>query len=144
MDTDKLFKAIQILVKEEVKKQLPKLIKEEIDRRLISENKKQPKKSVAPKQTYSKNSMINDILNETRYSNSMMSDDTEFRTLNFDSSNINDVAFKTSMAAKMGYGDFAPPTTTLSNGMQADASNPAVKNVMDAMTRNYSELVKRF
>jgi hypothetical protein len=86
MDTEKLFKAIQIVVKEEVKKQLS-LIKEEIRKEIISEIKKTtPKKSLKSMvsgdedafqlaerilaqdrdgKQYSKNPMINQLLNET-------------------------------------------------------------------------------
>ena len=91
MDTDKLLKAIQILIKEELKEQLPALIKESVQKevkRLLSEGKQpvQPKntglsmakammddevieESVASKvvstKQFSKNPMINQILNET-------------------------------------------------------------------------------
>ena len=86
MDTEKLFKAIQIVVKEEIKKQLS-LIKEEIRKEIISEIKKTtPKKSLKSMvsgdedafqlaerilaqdrdgKQYSKNPMINQLLNET-------------------------------------------------------------------------------
>ena len=91
MNTDKLLKAIQILIKEELKEQLPTLIKETVKaemKKLIAEGKQPAKpkntglsmakammedetlvesietKMVAEKQ-FSKNPMINQILNET-------------------------------------------------------------------------------
>jgi len=52
MDTDKLVKAIQIIVKEEIKVILPKLVKEGVKKemaKLLKENKKL-KEAVTPKQ----------------------------------------------------------------------------------------------
>ena len=86
MDTEKLFKAIQIVVKEEVKKQIS-TIKEEVRKEILSEIRNTtPKKSLKSvvsddedafqlaerilakdreTKTYSKNPMINQLLNET-------------------------------------------------------------------------------
>jgi hypothetical protein len=93
MDTNKLFKAIQIIVQEEVKKEIS-LIKEEIRKEVLAEVKKtQPVKqqsslkslveesadpfdlankilsrdreSQPEQKTYTKNSMLNQVLNET-------------------------------------------------------------------------------
>ena len=93
MDTNKLFKAIQIIVQEEVKKEIS-LIKEEIRKEVLAEVKKtQPAKqqsslkslveesadpfdlankilsrdreSQPEQKTYTKNSMLNQVLNET-------------------------------------------------------------------------------
>jgi hypothetical protein len=93
MDTNKLFKAIQIIVQEEVKKEIS-LIKEEIRKDVLAEVKKtQPVKqqsslkslveesadpfdlankilsrdreSQPEQKTYTKNSMLNQVLNET-------------------------------------------------------------------------------
>jgi hypothetical protein len=93
MDTNKLFKAIQIIVQEEVKKEIS-LIKEEIRKEVLAEVKKsQPikqqsslkslveesadpfdlankilsrdRESQPEQRTYTKNSMLNQVLNET-------------------------------------------------------------------------------
>jgi hypothetical protein len=93
MDTNKLFKAIQIIVQEEVKKEIS-LIKEEIRKEVLAEVKRtQPVKqqsslkslveesadpfdlankilsrdreSQPEQKTYTKNSMLNQVLNET-------------------------------------------------------------------------------
>lgn len=91
MDTEKLFKAIQIVVTEEVKKQISTL-KEEIRKEILSEIKTAPHSSSTKKslqtivnesddefelakkiltngrteqKQYSKNPIVNDILNET-------------------------------------------------------------------------------
>lgn len=86
MDTNKLFKAIQIIVKEEVKKETA-LIKEQVRKEILAEIKKTPiQKPLAEKKqdpferalsmleddrhdeeerVYTKNPMLNQILNET-------------------------------------------------------------------------------
>jgi hypothetical protein len=85
MDTDKLVKAIQIIVKEEIKVILPKLVKEGVKKemaKLLKENKKlkeavtpkQPtfmdsnvvEESVQPQKTFSKNPAINEVLAQTQ------------------------------------------------------------------------------
>ncbi len=99
MNTDKLLKAIQILVQEEVKQQLPALIKEGVRaemKKLMAEGKVVKPKSeglsmakailgndepiVESKKEYSKNPMINQILNETR---TAVGNDGGFRTMSF-------------------------------------------------------------
>jgi hypothetical protein len=108
MDTDKLLKAIQILIKEELKEQLPALIKESVKaevKRLLSEGKQPVAKKqstgismakailgdesiqesisqqVAPTKQFSKNPMINQILNETK--GGLPQGDGGYRTMNF-------------------------------------------------------------
>jgi hypothetical protein len=171
MNTDKLLKAIQILIKEELKQQLPALIKEGVTReikRVLAEGntKAQPKKesegfSMAkailgedsisqPKQkvenvTYTKNPILNDILNETRMST--MQNDGGYRTMEFNSSDMGSVMARTAIAEKMGYGDLTGgvsiPMTTLT-GAPVNPNNEGVQTVAKAMNRDYSELVKRF
>ena len=85
MDTDKLVKAIQIIVKEEIKVILPTLVKEGVKKemaKLLKENK-QLKKAITPKQptfmdevvsekpiqterVLSKNPMLNKVLQQTQ------------------------------------------------------------------------------
>lgn len=171
MNTDKLLKAIQILVKEEVKQQLPALIKEgvkaEVKRILAEQIKPQPKKensglSMAkailgedkietPKQqvqkaTFTKNPVLNDILNETRQQYAGAPSDTDFRTINFGQGDMGSIMGRSAMAEKMGYGDFAGVnvTTQTINGAPVNPNNEGVQDVMKAMNRDYSELVKRF
>lgn len=102
MDTNKLFKAIQIVVKEEVKKQT-KLIKEEVRKEILSELKKsnstkqiverkndnpfdralaalEEDREVEQKQ-YSKNPMLNQILNETSIRPNFSRTDGEWGTI---------------------------------------------------------------
>jgi hypothetical protein len=162
MDTDKLLKAIQILIKEELKEQLPALIKESVQKevkRLLSEGK-QPVKpqnvglsmakailedepiqesvqaKVATKQ-FSKNPMINQILNETAMAPA--TGDGGFRTMSFGQGDMGSIVGRTAIAEKMGYGDLARgPQAT---GLGVQTGNEALDK---ALNRDYSALVKRF
>ena len=162
MNTDKLLKAIQILIKEELKEQLPALIKETVRaevKKLIAEGK-QPAKSqpiglsmakaileddaiiesvkekVEQKQ-FSKNPMINQILNETR--GGLPQGDGGFRTMNFGQGDMGSIVGKTALAEKMGYGDMAKGPSPTGLGV-----NTGVAEIDKALNRDYSELVKRF
>ena len=164
MNTDKLLKAIQILIKEELKEQLPALIKESVQKevkRLLSEGKQpvQPKntglsmakamledepiqesvqttKVVANKQ-FSKNPMINQILNETAMAPA--TGDSGFRTMNFGQGDMGSIVGRTAIAEKMGYGDLAKGPSPTGLGV-----NTGVPELDKALNRDYSELVKRF
>lgn len=156
MDTNKLLKAIQILVREEIKEQLPSIIKEAVKSELktiLAEQNNKPKKQVSnlsmaksilgeetskiqvKEETFSKNPMINQILNETRAS-------SMDKTINFNNPNIAAAglgALRAEMASKMGYSDLmggAQPT-----GLGVETGNEALDK---AFNRDYSELVKRF
>ena len=163
MDTDKLLKAIQILIKEELKEQLPALIKESVQKevkRLLSEGKQpvQPKNTglsmakammedepiqesvqqkVAPQKTFSKNPMINQILNETR--GGIPQGDGGYRTMNFGQGDMGSLVGGTALAEKMGYGEMAKGPSPTGLGV-----NTGVAEIDKALNRDYSELVKRF
>jgi hypothetical protein len=163
MNTDKLLKAIQILIKEELKEQLPALIKESVQKevkRLLSEGKQpvQPKHTglsmakammedepiqesvvtkVAPTKQFSKNPMINQILNETR--GGIPQGDGGFRTMNFGQGDMGSIAGRTAVADKMGYGDMVKGPSPTGLGVQT-----GVPELDKALNRDYSELVKRF
>lgn len=164
MDTDKLLKAIQILIKEELKQQLPALIKETVKaemKKLIAEGK-QPAKpqntglsmakamledepimesvqttKVVPTKQFSKNPMINQILNETAMAPA--AGDGGFRTMNFGQGDMSSIVGRTAMAEKMGYGDLAKGPSPTGLGV-----NTGVPELDKALNRDYSELVKRF
>lgn len=163
MNTEKLLKAIQILIKEEIKEQLPAIIKESVKaevKRLLAETK-QPVKSeskglsmakamlsddlieesietkVVPQKTYSKNPMINQILNETR--GGIPQGDGGFRTMSFGQSDMGSIVGRTAVAEKMGYGDLARGPQATGLGV-----NTGVAELDKAFNRDYSELVKRF
>lgn len=119
MDTEKLFKAIQIVVKEEVKKQLS-TIREEVKKEILKEIKQSSTTNTSIKKTktlkdvvsetndpfelankilaadreqpqYSKNPMINNILNETRVRPNFSKDDGEWGTITPDMVGYGDV-----------------------------------------------------
>jgi len=163
MDMDKLLEAIQILIKEELKEQLPALIKEGVKaemKKMLSEAKVAPKpvsKSIsmakailgdepiaesvqqkhAPHKQFSKNPMINQILNETR--GGIPQGDGGFRTMNFGQGDMGSIAGGTAMADKMGYGDMVRGAQPTGLGVQT-----GVPELDKALNRDYSELVKRF
>jgi len=153
MNTDKLLEAIQILVKEEVKRQLPTIIKEVVKSELkktISEQK-QPKNTglsmakailgddepkVVEQKTYTKNPMINQILNETR---AAVSNDGGYRTMSFGQGDMGSIIGKTAIAEKMGYGEFAGGGQRTGLGVQTGN-----ESLDKALNRDYSELVCSF
>lgn len=162
MDTDKLLKAIQILIKEELKEQLPALIKETVRaevKKLIAEGKQPAKsqpiglsmakaileddvvmesvKQKVEQKKFSKNPMINQILNETR--GGIPQGDGGFRTMNFGQGDMGSIVGKTAIAEKMGYGEMARGPQPTGLGV-----NTGVAEIDKALNRDYSELVKRF
>jgi hypothetical protein len=163
MNTDKLLKAIQILIKEELKEQLPALIKEGVKaemKKMLAEGK-QPAKpkttglsmakamldddmieesvsnNLVPQKQFSKNPMINQILNETR--GGIPQGDGGFRTMNFGQGDMSSIVGRTAIAEKMGYGDLAKGPQPTGLGV-----NTGVAELDKAFNRDYSELVKRF
>jgi hypothetical protein len=163
MNTDKLLKAIQILIKEELKEQLPQLIKETVRaemKKLIAEGK-QPAKpkstglsmaaamldeetitesvqtNIIGEKKFSKNPMINQILNETK--GGLPQGDGGFRTMSFGQADMGSVVGRTAVADKMGYGDLARGPQPNGLGVQT-----GVAEIDKALNRDYSELVKRF
>jgi hypothetical protein len=163
MNTDKLLKAIQILIKEELKEQLPALINEGVKaemKKMLAEGK-QPAKpkttglsmakamlddelieesvstKVVPQKQFSKNPMINQILNETR--GGIPQGDGGFRTVNFGQGDMGSIVGKTALAEKMGYGEMAKGPQPTGLGVQT-----GVPELDKALNRDYSELVKRF
>ena len=163
MDTDKLLKAIQILIKEELKEQLPALIKETVKaemKKLIAEGKQtavKPKNTglsmakamlddetimesvaskVKPTKQFSKNPMINQILNETAMAPAT---GDGYRTMSFGQGDMGSIVGRTAIAEKMGYGDLVKGPSPTGLGVQT-----GVPELDKALNRDYSELVKRF
>ena len=163
MNTDKLLKAIQILIKEELKEQLPALIKEGVKaemKKMLAESK-QPAKpkttglsmakamldddiveesvstDISSQKQFSKNPMINQILNETR--GGIPQGDGGFRAMNFGQGDMSSIVGRTAIAEKMGYGDLAKGPQPTGLGV-----NTGVAELDKAFNRDYSELVKRF
>ena len=162
MNTDKLLKAIQILIKEELKEQLPALIKEGVKaemKKMLAEGKQPAKEkttglsmakamlddelieesvsnNLVPQKQFSKNPMINQILNETAMAPST---GDGYRTMSFGQGDMGSIVGKTAIAEKMGYGDLAKGPSPTGLGV-----NTGVAELDKAFNRDYSELVKRF
>ena len=167
MDTEKLVKAIQILIKEEIKSILPTLVKEAVKAetaKLLKENKELKKHSVSrqqpatptfmdmdvnecvkPAKQYTKNAVINDILNQTQpFSQTGMNESVLDRTMTFTTQNVpmgGGMApdLRAQMAAQMGYSDFGRGPQPKGLGVQTGN-----ESLDKALNRDYSELVKRF
>jgi uncharacterized protein related to proFAR isomerase len=167
MNTDKLIKAIQILVKEEIKSVLPTLVREAVKAetaKLLKENKELKKQLISQRQPtnptfmdmdvnegvrqpkqYTKNSVINDILNQTKpFSQTGMNESVLDRTMAFTTQNVpmgGGMApdLRAQMAAQMGYGDFGRGPQP--SGLGVQTGNESLDK---ALNRDYSELVKRF
>jgi len=92
---------------------------------------------VVSQKQFSKNPMINQILNETR--GGIPQGDGGFRTMSFGQGDMGSIVGKTAMAEKMGYGDLAKGPQPTGLGV-----NTGVAELDKAFNRDYSELVKRF
>ena len=148
--TSKLLSLIKEIVRQEVKKEVQQIfinegiksmtknipLKEESVMEVLPERKPKPKKEVQ----YTKNPMLNNILNETANGNEM----DEYPTMGggtFDT---------TKMAQAMGYGGMlgsAEEKRKMSaiqtaQSVGADTSNPAVQDVMSNLTKDYSGVMK--
>ena len=113
---------IRQIVREEVAMAINEVITE-----LRKPTQPKPKKKIVEKKQYSKNSIINDVLNET-----VVDDDWE--TMGggtFDSSKMNDVL-------SSAYGDVNKPNGNLAASMGVDPNDPA----MDFLNKDYRGLMK--
>ena len=148
--SNKLANLIRELVKQEVKKQVTEIfIKEGVKSMTESASKNDvmevlPKRKPKPKKevTYTKNPVLNDILNET--ANAGDSDFEEYPTMTgkpFDS---------TRMAEAMGYGGMLGDAESrrkqaaiqTAQAIGADTNNEAVQNVMQDLTKDYRGVMK--
>ena len=148
--SSKLANLIRELVKQEVKKQVTEIfIKEGIKSMTENASKNDvvevlPKRKSKPKKevTYTKNPVLNDILNET--ANAGTDEYEEYPTMTgkpFDSAR---------MAEAIGYGNMMGDAESrrkqgaiqTAQAAGADTSNEAVQNVMKDLTRNYSDVMK--
>ena len=148
--SNKLANLIRELVKQEVKKQVTEIfIKEGVKSmtesasnndvvEVLPKRKPKPKKEV----TYTKNPVLNGILNET--ANAGTDEYEEYPTMTgkpFDS---------TRMAEALGYGGMLGDAESrrkqaaiqTAQAVGADTNNEAVQNVMKDLTRNYSDVMK--
>ena len=148
--SNKLANLIRELVKQEVKKQVTEIfIKEGIKSMTESTSKSDvmevlPKRKPKPKKevTYTKNPVLNDILNET--ANAGTDEYEEYPTMTgkpFDS---------TRMAEAIGYGGMLGDAESrrkqaaiqTAQAVGADTNNEAVQNVMQDLTKDYRGVMK--
>ena len=148
--SNKLANLIRELVKQEVKKQVTEIfIKEGVKSMTESASKNDvmevlPKRKSKPKKevTYTKNPVLNDILNET--ANAGTDEYEEYPTMTvkpFDS---------TRMAEAMGYGGMLGDAESrrkqaaiqTAQAVGADTNNEAVQNVMQDLTKDYRGVMK--
>ena len=144
--SSKIVSLIREIVRQEVKKEVKEIfikegMKSMAQQSTLVEDKVVevlPKRKPKPKEkvTYTKNPVLNDILNETARAGEM----DEYPTMGgktFDSSQ---------MAETMGYGSIAGGNNETKRQIAAvqtaqavgvDPSNPAVENVMGALTKDY-------
>ena len=155
MDTDKLVKAIQIIVKEEIKVLLPKLVKEGVKKemaKLLKENKQLKEAISKPKQPtfmdekvseepiqvqkkFSNNPALNEVLQQTQPFSVEQRQSTgeDYRTMNFTTNDTHTLGAG-NIAQQMGYGDMAPK-----QGLGVQTGNAGLDK---ALNRDYSGLMK--
>ena len=147
MDKNKLRNIIELVVRKEVKKQLSEIfINEEKEIKLAETiSKPKPKKVVnKPKKQYSKNPVLNEVLNNTKPLGAPSEMD-EYPTLG------GGVLGSDNMAEVLGYGDLgrgqnkerAREVGAVDTIKKAGVSVDAVpEEVQNALTRDYSGLMK--
>ena len=168
MSTNKLAQVIRKIVREEVRKEVRSLLNEQkSSKKQVSKNEfkkglkhalglqdgiERATRKPAPQKQYTKNAALNAILNET--AGEIQNAAQEYPTMNNQTYTANSAQGfdRASLAAKMGYGDMTPqgkptiqemmPRTNVAGGINhATEVDPGVAK---ALTRDYSELVKKF
>jgi len=146
MDKNKLRNIIELVVRKEVKKQLSEIfINEEKEIKLAETiSKPKPKKVInKPKKQYTKNTALNEVLNNTKPLGQGQTD--EYPTLG------GGVLGSDNMAEVLGYGDLgrgqnkekAREMAAVDSIKKAGVSVDAVpEDVQNALTRDYSGLMK--
>ncbi len=130
MNSKKLAQVIRNIVKEEVRKEVKKSLTS-----FINENKTARAHTKVQEQQFTSNASLNEALNST------ISEQEEWKTVgNFDASQAR--AGFAAMQSGFGPAQKAPVMANL-NGVPVDP-NTVDESVTKAITRNYSELVKRF
>ena len=146
MSKDKLRNIIELIVRKEIKKQLSEIFINEKEEIKLAEtiSKPKPKKVInKPKKQYSKNTALNEVLNNTKPLGAPMED--EYPTLG------GGVLGSDNMADVLGYGDLgrgqnkerAREMAAVDSIKKAGVSVDAVpEDVQNALTRDYSGLMK--
>ena len=160
MNIDKLTEAIQIIVREEIKRILPKIVKKTTHlevKRILAESVKHRNtnkqssndttfmeedsilntENLTNTKSLSKNPTFNKILNETKPFDSRhrSEDDGGFRTMNFDTNDVHTLGAG-NIADRLGYGEYNKPQPT---GLGVSTGNDVLDKVFN---RDYSALVK--
>jgi len=134
MKKSELKMMIREIVREEVAMTIKEVVKE-IKQPTITTKKVKPKKKIVEKKHYTKNSILNEVMNETAAGE-------EWKTMGSNVQTTNDMA---NVMAK-SYGDLMNNNATVDvQQMAAEANvNPETvpDHVEEALTRDYSELVK--
>tara|TARA_B110000858_G_scaffold52653_1_gene61062 strand:- start:16723 stop:17259 length:537 start_codon:yes stop_codon:yes gene_type:complete len=172
--TNKLAQVIRKIVREEVRKEVRSLLTEQKKPKVttsefktglqhalgLSDSVERRARKPKVQKQYTKNTMLNDILNETAgeiatgRAPKLQSESGEYPTMGGQAyTTKNSSTFdRNSLAAKMGYGDVAQggsptisemvPRHNTSGGLNHNTEvDPSVAK---ALTRDYSELVKKF
>ena len=147
MKKNDLIKIIELVVRKEVKKQMTEIFINEKEEIKLSEvvSKPNPKvvKKQRPKKQYSKNSTLNEVLNNTKPLGAPMED--EYPTLG------GGILGSDNMAEVLGYGDLgrgqnkemAREVAAVDTIKKAGVSVDQVpEDVVNALTRDYSGLMK--
>ena len=127
MNTEKILKAIQILIKEEMKETLPKIVKQVVKKEtasLVKENKELKK-------------MINELSSNSQNLNENIHQMDKTMSFNSNSSGAGVDGLRAQMAAKMGLPDMSVGAQP--NGIGVDTGNSVINK---ALNRNYSDLMK--
>jgi hypothetical protein len=164
MKIDKLVKIIDVLVEERIQKQLPRLVKEEVNRLLlevdtksnISEIKSSPKQKNTKRKVkeYTSNPILNDILNDTepfsnverRVENEGLFSEGVNKTIKMDSSmgQLDRESLRSVFAAKMGYGDVTPNSSNVSSSKKTGLGvSTGIESLDRVLNRDNTELVRK-
>tara|TARA_R110000744_G_scaffold73536_2_gene147193 strand:+ start:6000 stop:6521 length:522 start_codon:yes stop_codon:yes gene_type:complete len=167
--TNKIAEVIRKIVREEVRKEVRIALNEQTKQKVTKKAAKSglrhalglqdgiERRARAPKksQQFTKNKMLNDILNETAGEiRGSASDAIDYETMgggSFTSNNAQTFDRK-SLASKMGYGDNTSTGAPSLSEMVPNVDTRGMTNqgiqvddaVAKALTRDYSELVKKF
>lgn len=131
MNQEKISRLIQLLVEREVKRLIPAIKKQ-----ILSEMSSQPPQQVRPKPQQQRQVVKNSFLNELILSSAQTDDDDDYA-----------LSDEELYGTKPNLSAATKPVSIISQRELAtenvNAANPAVQKVMNAMNRNYGDLVKK-
>jgi hypothetical protein len=139
MDTKKFTTVLRKIIREEVTKAVRREMRHALNEQKTNHSKTiehglnlhemmdEPAPTPAPRRQYAKNSMLNDILNET----GPLRENNSWNSMNFNSQMAQSYANTPAVA---------PPTDL--DGRPVNTGNEKVATVVNAMTKDYSALMK--